>query len=64
MLVLTRRIGETIMIGDDIKITVVGISNNQVQYGIEAPREIPVHRLEIFEKIKKDKQNKDKDTTQ
>lgn len=53
-MVLSRRINETIMIGDDVTITVLGISQGQVRIGISAPREVPVHRSEIFDKIKKE----------
>lgn len=51
MLLLTRRIGESIMIGDDVKITVAGAAGKQVRIGIEAPREIAVNREEIYRKI-------------
>jgi len=54
MLILTRRIGETLMIGDDVKIIVLGVKGNQVRIGIEAPIEISVHRLEIWEKIQEE----------
>lgn len=56
MLVLTRRIGETLLIGEDIKVTVNVIRGNQVQIGIDAPRDISVHREEIYEKIKREEQ--------
>jgi len=51
MLVLSRRLGETIIIGDAIKITVLGISGNQVRMGIDAPKDIPVHREEVYLRI-------------
>jgi len=52
VLILTRRTGETLNIGDNIQVTVLGIKGNQVRIGIDAPKDIPVHREEIYEKIK------------
>ncbi len=54
MLILTRRVGETVMIGDDVTITVLGVKGNQVRVGINAPKSIAVHREEIYERIKRE----------
>lgn len=58
MLVLSRRLGETLIIGDDIKITVLGISGNQVRLGIAAPKNVSVHREEVYRRIQ-DEQGQD-----
>ena len=52
MLILTRRVGETLMVGDDVTVTVLGVKGNQVRIGVNAPREVAVHREEIYERIK------------
>ncbi len=54
MLILTRRVGETLMIGDSVTVTVLGVKGNQVRIGINAPKDVAVHREEIYERIHKD----------
>ncbi len=57
MLILTRRVGESVVIGDDVDVTVLGMRGNQVRLGVTAPREIAVHREEIYQRIHDDKEN-------
>ena len=59
MLILTRRIEESVIIGDDIKVTVLSINGNQIRLGIQAPREVAVHREEIYRRIKENEPQPD-----
>ncbi len=54
MLILTRRVGEALMVGDDTKIVVLGVKGSQIRLGINAPKDVKVHREEIYEKINED----------
>lgn len=59
MLILTRKIGETLMIGDQVEVTILSIKGNQVRIGVNAPKEIPVHREEIYARIKREQAGQD-----
>lgn len=58
MLILTRRVGETLMVGDEVSITVLGVNHNQVRIGVNAPKDIKVHRKEIWQRIQDEKAGK------
>jgi len=56
MLILTRRVGETVVIGNDVTVTILGVKGNQVRVGINAPKSVAVHREEIYERIKREQE--------
>jgi len=55
MLILTRRTGESLMVSDDVKLTILGVKGNQVRIGVDAPKEVSVHREEVYERIQAEK---------
>jgi carbon storage regulator len=55
MLILTRRVGETLMVGDEVTVTVLGVKGNQVRIGVNAPKDVAVHREEIYQRIQQEK---------
>jgi carbon storage regulator len=57
MLILTRRVGETVVIGDEVQVTVLGVKGNQVRLGVNAPRDVSVHRQEIYDRIRKEQES-------
>jgi carbon storage regulator len=64
MLILTRRVGETVMIGNDVTVTILGVKGNQVRVGINAPKSVAVHREEIYERIKREQQGESQGESQ
>ena len=63
MLILTRRVGETLMIGDSVTITVLGVKGNQVRLGVNAPKDVSVHREEIYQRIQREHDGEDGEPT-
>jgi carbon storage regulator len=64
MLILTRRLGETVVVGGEVTVTVLGIKGNQVRWGINAPKDVAVHREEIYERIKREEHGESDDKSQ
>ena len=64
MLILTRRVGETLMVGDEVTVTVLGVKGNQVRIGVNAPKNVAVHREEIYQRIQREKGSQGEDTLQ
>ena len=63
MLILTRKVGETLMIGDEIEVTILSLKGNQVRIGVNAPKDVPVHREEIYDRIKREQAGNTTDNT-
>lgn len=59
MLILTRRVGEALIIGDDVSVTVLGVKGNQVRLGVNAPKDVSVHREEIYQRIQQEKEGQE-----